>query len=326
MFKNTTLLFTFVFFAFGFLKAEEGEWIPDYTVIQDKKDLTVKKGYTKVYGTVSKNNVPVSNARISTLDHKTFGVSDKNGKFSFLISEKDSALYVYKSYHSEIVINKYEFKSQHAVEVDFYMRDDLRIDAVDKPVIYLYPKEKTNINIDLKIKGKLTFTYPKLAHNSWNIQADKSGQISVGEKTYPYLFWEGKQTGLHFQKTNNGEISGYHINTDTCISFLEHTLSKIGLNEKEQTDFITFWGPKMIAQQFASVQFLIDEDYDKTIAEIDINPKPNTVKRVFMFFYPSKEENSSLTFKTPSFSPFKRDGFTLIEWGGSQLNYIHKSL
>ena len=66
----------------------------------------------------------------------------------------------------------------------------VRPDAVKKPVIYLYPTTATELDIQLKVQGELTFSYPK-HKDSWKCTAYPNGDIKIGERTYPYLFWEG---------------------------------------------------------------------------------------------------------------------------------------
>jgi hypothetical protein len=59
------------------------------------------------------------------------------------------------------------------------------------------------------------------------------------------LFWEAKTTGLKYQSISN-DVDGFLIATDTLVPFLENALNQLGLNAKEQTDFITFWAPQLI--------------------------------------------------------------------------------
>ncbi len=51
-------------------------------------------------------------------------------------------------------------------------------------------------------------------------------------------------------------------------------------------------------------------------AVLDVTPTPDSLIRVFMAFYPTNEpvDMTPQTFETPA-----RDGFTVVEWGGSQV-------
>ena len=91
----------------------------------------------------------------------------------------------------------------------------------------------------------------------------------------------------------------------------------MGLNTKEQTDFITFWGPKMVTQPQVFIQFWIDEDYDE-VATLEIIPRPVSSKRIYIVYAPI-EDDMLIQYEEQSFTPFTRKGFTVIEWGGSAL-------
>lgn len=58
------------------------------------------------------------------------------------------------------------------------------------------------------------------------------------------------------------------------------------------------------------------EDYTEN-ARLDISPAPDTVIRVFMSFAAS-EEYVNLPAQDLQAAP-KRDGFTVVEWGGAEI-------
>jgi endoglucanase len=49
---------------------------------------------------------------------------------------------------------------------------------------------------------------------------------------------------------------------------------------------------------------------------LDINPAPDSLLRVFMAYYPT---DSEVEVEPQSFDAFVRKGFTVVEWGGSQV-------
>lgn len=104
----------------------------------------------------------------------------------------------------------------------------------DKPVIYIYPEEKTDVELHLEFNGDLTFSYPEYT-NGWKITAYPDGTlIDQQGREYNYLFWEGKLDN-QFKITN-----GYCISGANTVEFLEEQLSKLGLTDKEVADFITY--------------------------------------------------------------------------------------
>ena len=188
-----------------------------------------------------------------------------------------------------------------------------------KPVIYLYGDGVTEIAISFKPKGETTYTYPEY-NNGWRVTANAFGnlkEVSTG-KNYPYLFWEGIDKNLDFIRGENS-IEGFIINTDSSSLFLENILNQIGLNEKEKTDFITFWVPELIKSEFAFVQFLIDEQYNQNISELEIIPKPASEKKVFMLYSPLEKPTSKLKIIPQAFTFFQRHGLIVVEWGGAKI-------
>lgn len=295
----------------------------EYTIKKDTFDKTVKKGYTRIYGKVTKDGKPVEGARVSSINHKEFAITKKDGSYSFLVKSSDSSIYAYKPYHEEIVINKINLKDQHKTEIDFYMKDNASMMIMDKPVIYMYAEDDKKVKISLSVNGKMTYSYPSY-NKGWNVTAQKEGGIKVNGENYPYLFWEGENTNLKIEASDEGDhIEGFIVEAKTTISFLEDKLTKLGLNQREKTDFITFWGPRMRKYEKTIVQFLVDEEYDENIAKLAIQPLPNSSRRIYILF---QEYLGSEDVKPQKLEGFERGGFTFIEWGGSEITTNKKSL
>ena len=89
-------------------------------------------------------------------------------------------------------------------------------------------------------------------------------------------------------------------------------LAKLGLNEKETKDFLEFWQPKLEVKPYVFVTFLPQREFDK-LAPLTVNPKPDTVIRVFMDYEPLEK---FINVPEPQFSTPIRTGFTVVEWGG----------
>lgn len=194
-----------------------------------------------------------------------------------------------------------------------------------KPVIYCYNSSDT-FSLQVKPKGEFIFTYPDLSTVS-TYKTNEDGSVAdIGSgKNYPYLFWEAKSESLNFQSEGN-QLPGFLIQTDSLISFLENQLASLGLNSTEQIDFITYWGPIMQRQPYALVQFVIDDVYQEEIARLDISPRPDAMRRVFMLYSPLVTDQIALTVVPQQFNSFERFGFTVVEWGGSIIETSFKKL
>jgi len=296
-----------------------GEFVPMYQIIKDTVNKGVPVGKCLIYGTITYEGTPINSGKVSTVDHKSYGVSDSVGGFSFLMDASETKLYSFQIGYREVVTDLHTFKSGHSVRIEFYLREKHIMFMEEKPVIYMYSPNQLTANVTLDLKGELTFTYPEYKEG-WNVVVNQSGSIRDVEsgKNYPYLFWEGQIKNLSFTSSFNA-FDGYQINTDSTISFLESKLSGYGLNVKEQTDFITYWAPRINQKEYATVQFLVDEDYGSEIGLLSMKPKPDCMRRVYLLFASSDEAIERFTSLPKKVLPFYRNGFTVIEWGGSEI-------
>lgn len=182
--------------------------------------------------------------------------------------------------------------------------------GVQKPVIYLYPEEITNVSVALNIQhGDLTFTYPKYGINGWNVIASPDGNLlDESGNQYNYLYWEGAfNASWDFSE-------GFCVKGEDTAIFLEHALEKLGLNRKEANEFIVYWLPMMEDNEYNIISFQTTSYTDN--AELQITPKPDTTIRVMMAWKPSDKK---VDIQPQVLSAPERSGFTVVEWGGSQV-------
>ncbi|MDD4955873.1 MAG: hypothetical protein PHP17_07555, partial [Candidatus Omnitrophica bacterium] len=188
--------------------------------------------------------------------------------------------------------------------------DDDIVYAV-KPVIYLYPKEKQSTEIKLNYRGNITVAYPEY-NNGWNVIAYPDGTIinQPDGKEYSYLFWEGEDSSARYDLSSGFVVKG----ADAAI-FLENKLIELGLTPKEYNEFIVYWLPKMIKNKYNLIHFATKEEYDKR-AVLNVNPRPDSILRIFMVL---KKIDTDITVTPQTLQPFKRNGFAVVEWGGTEI-------
>ena len=191
----------------------------------------------------------------------------------------------------------------------FYSRSQRAKEDRDlKPVIYLYPEQETEVTVTLDYSGVLTTTYPEY-NDGWTVTALPDGTLIDSDgKSYNYLFWEGKtDTEYDFSK-------GFCVAGEDTAEFLETALSNLGLTRREANEFIVFWLPRMQDNEYNLIAFQ-DKAYADS-AVLDISPQPDSVLRVFMAW---KSLEKAVDIEPQEFDSFQRSGFTVVEWGGSEV-------
>jgi hypothetical protein len=213
-------------------------------------------------------------------------------------------------YTNQIAKDYYTYDSIKKVKP---LKPILPIAAAKKPVIYIYPTTEQKTTVYLDFYGTDLYTWPKIDKtNTWEITAQPDGMLtdSNGEQ-YPYLFWEGSINNTDYIDINEGFV----VSADNTEQFFLEKLKLLGLNTKEYTDFITFWAPQMHKNKYNFIRFETT-NYSKDIP-LTIIPKPESMQRILMVYKPVDADYKA---KPQSLQPFKRKGYTVIEWGGMEFN------
>ncbi|WP_052304293.1 hypothetical protein [Desulfosporosinus orientis] len=125
------------------------------------------------------------------------------------------------------------------------------------------------------------------------------------------MFWEG------LLKHNNWDISkGFVVAGKDTKDFLQDKLSLMGLTPKEYNDFIAYWLPYMQGNDYNLITFA-NEEYAQQV-HLSIDPNPDSVLRVFMVYKPL---TSKIDITPQQFTTFNRTGFSVVEWGGTEVNH-----
>lgn len=181
---------------------------------------------------------------------------------------------------------------------------------VKKPIIYLYPQETIKISVKLGNPEKLTCTYPKYK-DEWKIIAEPDGtltDIETQRKLYA-LYWEGKDVPEYEM------AEGFIVKGEDTIEFLEEKLEILGLNEKEAEEFIIYWLPKMQNNEYNYIRFATMEEINEYMP-LEFSVQPDSIIRVLMQY---KAIDEYIEIPEQELEAAKREGFVVIEWGGSEI-------
>ena len=179
-----------------------------------------------------------------------------------------------------------------------------------KPVIYLYPETETEVSVKVRLRdGDFSCTYPDYK-NGWNVIARPDGTLinKADGKEYSYLFWESRNdTAYDFSE-------GFVVKGSDTAEFLQKTLSEMGLTPREYNEFIVYWLPLMQENAYNLITF--QQEAYTSAAVLDVSPKPDSMLRVFMAY---KALEKPISIPAPTVTAFDRHGFTVVEWGGTEV-------
>ena len=192
----------------------------------------------------------------------------------------------------------------------------------EKPVVYVYPEEEQGLTMTIDVKGTLDMVYPAPERQvqteegtraSWTISAAPDGTLTdASGRTYPSLFWDGPVSLTSPER-------GFIVAREDAVPFLEEKLAQLGLSDKEAADFITYWAPRIRANEYTFVSFDASS-YAQQVTysfadEAGNQVVPDTFIRVFMTI---RAADATEDVTPQVFGPTPtRSGFTAVEWGGA---------
>lgn len=181
--------------------------------------------------------------------------------------------------------------------------------ADEKPVIYLYPTEETDVRVTLDYDGVLTAAYPAY-EGGWRVTARPDGTLTdASGREYYCLFWEGAGGAQHdFSR-------GFCVAGSDTAAFLEDALRQLGLTDKEANEFLIYWLPRMEGNAWNLIAF--QSDAYTEAARLTIDPAPDTLLRVFMAWKPLEK---AVDIAPQTLTAPERRGFTAVEWGGAEVS------
>jgi hypothetical protein len=174
----------------------------------------------------------------------------------------------------------------------------------DSP-LYLYPLVEQLISINSH--SDVFNSSPNDKSGNWQVLAEPDGKLILADgKAYSKISYSYKA---------DSEPLGTGIVTSQAM--LKPTLSdyadKLGLNQKEKNDFVSFWSTKLKDAPFVQISHYSRAE-SANILKLDINPQPDTFIPIVMYF---KILQFPTVISKPIFEPIQnRVGFTALDWSG----------
>lgn len=181
-----------------------------------------------------------------------------------------------------------------------------------KPILYLYPEEPTEVSVRFADPEsvELTHTYPDYGSDGWQVVAHPDGTLfdaATGEEFYA-LYWEG------LSDAPDRLATGAVVARDDTEAFLDTALADLGLSPREANEFIIYWAPILEESGHNFIHFSTDA-WDARVP-LDIEPTPDSLVRIMMYYRPCR---GSMKVQAQEFVTPAREGFTVVEWGGTRL-------
>lgn len=177
-----------------------------------------------------------------------------------------------------------------------------------KPAVYLYPPKTESVHVKIAPKGNIMATIPSYPKDGWEVLANPDGSIVYNNTTYPYLYYEA---GISDELLPNNK-TGYVRPYDQLGYLFKTLLPQLGLNEKETKDFSAYWVKTLPKSPYYLVS-IVPEQTLNAISPLFIMPKPDSQIRVTLDFEPLDKK---ISVPQPDLHAIKRQGFTVVEWGG----------
>lgn len=177
-----------------------------------------------------------------------------------------------------------------------------------KPAVYLYPTQTSFVNVKIGTSEPLTYSDPLYPTGGWNVLASPTGNISYANKNYDYLYYETRVQDSDIAKPTDGFVFA----KNDLKNSLSQLLPKLGLNTKETSQFVDYWTKALPASPYYFVGVVKQNQLD-AVDPLEINPKPNTVIRITLYF---ETLANKIDVNVPKIEPVFRSGFTVVEWGG----------
>ncbi len=216
--------------------------------------------------------------------------------------------------------------------------DNMLPGGCGKPVVYLYPEKPTVVSVAFETQVDITRSMPTYT-NGWKVLAQPDGTLTdlvpqytncsltntdlpgmayadnaCKANTYPYLYWSGNVINHEYPKLNEGWV----VKAIDIESFLKSKLTYMGLTEKESTDMLSYWLPRIRGDTapYYKISFFQNTVMDSFVP-MSVTPKPDSEIRVFLDYTPlqTKPSNEMQPQKLEAHQN-QRTGFTIVEWGG----------
>jgi len=175
----------------------------------------------------------------------------------------------------------------------------------EKPNIYIYPKEKMNLDVSIIFPhgGQVTTSIPVYGDGWENLSIEPSGKIN---NEFPFLFYESQNPDFCQYE------EGWVVAQEDLEDFFIQNLAETGFEGQEIIDFTDYWIPILTDHPYYAIYPQYKEQLSKMV-ELEFSVKPDNLLR--LIYTVEGRQDNSLILPAPDITNFKREGFFIVEWG-----------
>lgn len=269
------------------LKKEDFQKIDRIYMLKDKNHKYLKVAYNSYKDYVEKYN---------------YRFKDNESRKDLLIQIKDFDAYIYEK---PIIAKEDPLGRLH-----LYRKIEATVPLMAEPLMYFYTDTKENIQIGFDESIQLEVTIPKVKNRSWSFESRPPHSYINKEdgRLYQTAFWEGRSF-ITPEWTH-----GWSVSRKTIETFITEKLKQLGLIDREVTDFLRYWKPRLNSFPYYKVRFFT-EPFLRYYSPLTITPNPESFIRVHMEALGTSKPIKLKPQIIPE-NPPTRGKFTVVEWSG----------
>ncbi len=170
----------------------------------------------------------------------------------------------------------------------------------DKPNLYLYPTERTDVSVRLPAWRQITESDPRYPVDGWRVTAWPDGELDtrVGERDF--LFYE-----MNYDVGRLQQEQGWCVRGPLAQLSIESEMKDIGFLPTEIRDFATAWDG-----EFPETEWMTIYPQFTHLATVKIDPEPDSFLRAWYYVAPGCRAVEPV--QPPD---VVRTGFHAAEWG-----------
>ncbi|MSP54469.1 MAG: hypothetical protein EXR69_02505 [Myxococcales bacterium] len=191
-----------------------------------------------------------------------------------------------------------------AASIEVVLQEEV---SVDKPNLYLYPTEPSDVAVRLPAWRRITESDPRYPVDGWRVTAQPDGLLETPVGDRDFLFYE-----MNYETSRFQHDSGWCVQGSLAQLSIESAMDDLGFLSNEIADFTTAWDgifPDATPGPGGRAMMTVYPQYDN-LTPVRIDPEPDSFLRVWFVVADGCQD-----VELPEVPQVPRVGFHAAEWG-----------